>query len=164
MRNFQRKKPCGFRRARSALHRHRRPKPVPARSVRRSVDQDSKQRDLRTIHPNREKLRDLRRIARSGSYNPSIFELFHKYHPEIKELEKHQADGIWHWNTSEWNIIHDMKYDWVTKIAGHWNAIGGSDSYFRHGRRAREVQAFRRAVRDDAWDDFFIPRERREWD
>ena len=119
--------------------------------------------------PRKKKLRDLRRIARSGQYNPSIFDLFHKYHPEIKEREEQmlaqaRVDGIWPWGTSEWNIINNMEYDWASKIAGCWNAIGGSGIYFRAGRRAREMQALRCAVRDDSWDDFFIPRERPDWD
>ena len=119
--------------------------------------------------PYRKKQRDLRRMARSSCYNPSIFDLFHKYHPEVKEQEEqikryYRDRGEWYWHSSEWNILHNMEYDWVTKIAGYWNAIGGSNSYFRSGRRAREKQAFRCAVRDDAWDDFFIPRERRDWD
>lgn len=117
----------------------------------------------------KKKLRDLRRIARSGSYNSSIFTLFDKYHPEVKK-QKEQAErecsarGEWYWHSSEWSILNNMEYDWAAKIAGCWNAIGGSCTYFRDGRRAREKQALRRAVRDDAWDDFFIPRERRDWD
>ena len=119
--------------------------------------------------PRKKKLRDLRRIARSGYYNPSIFKLFHKYHPEVKEQEEqiqreYRARGEWDWYDSEWSVLHNMEYDWATKIAGYWNAIGGSNSYVRCGRRAREKQALRRAVRDDAWDDFFIPHERQEWD
>ena len=119
--------------------------------------------------PRKKKLRDLRRIARSSNYNPSIFELFHKYHPEVKAQEdkvirEYRSRGEWPWHSSEWTILHNMEYDWATKIAGYWNAIGGSSTYFRSGRRAREKQAFRRAIRDDAWDDFFIPRERPDWD
>lgn len=119
--------------------------------------------------PRKEKLRDLRRIARSGQYNPSIWKLFHKYHPEVEEQEKqirreYRARGEWCWHSSEYAILHNLEYDWATKIAGYWNAIGGSSGYYREGRRAREKQALRRAVRDDAWDGFFIPRERQEWD
>lgn len=117
--------------------------------------------------PRKKKLRDLRRIARSG-HNPSIFDLFHKYHPEAKEQEKQiqrEYRVAWYyWNSSEWKLLQNMENDWAVKIAGCWDAIGGSSSYFRDGRRAREKQALRRAVRDDAWDDFFIPRERCDWD
>jgi len=120
--------------------------------------------------PRKKKLRDLRRIARSGCYNPSIWKLFHKYHPEVNELEEqirreYRARGEWYWHSSEWQVLNNLEYDWVTKVAGYWNAIGGlGGSYYREGRRAREKQALRRAIRDDAWDDFFIPRERQEWD
>lgn len=119
--------------------------------------------------PYRKKQRDLRRIARSGSYNPSIFDLFDKYHPEIKkryeELRfEYQKSRFWYWMSPDYNNYNNCQNDWATKIAGSWNAIGGSSGYYREGRRAREKQALRRAFLDDDWDDFFIPHERQEWD
>lgn len=114
----------------------------------------------------KKKLRDLRRIARS-SYNPSIYDLFDKYHPEVAKW-----DSIRYFGTPAWHIYHNLKYGWVTRIAGYWDALGGAPpSWFRRShnrlRRARQKEALRVAVSDDAWDDFLLPLDRRnirwEW-
>lgn len=152
MQNFQ--KLCGFRRARSALHPHRRPKPVPERLVRRSVDQDSKPRDLRTIHPNREKQRDLRRVARSVQ-RPRIYDLFDVYHPEYKKYDDFRDHLGWH-------IYWDAQNAWVAKITGgDQPGWGGVPAYFRRDRnrqlRTQQKAALNKAFREDDWDDFILP-------
>jgi hypothetical protein len=132
---------------------------------------------MRSRNPRKKKARDLRRIARSSGYDPSIFDLFHKYHPEVKELEdqlrkEYRARGEWYWLSGEWRVLQNMEYDWVTKVAGHWNALGGAPpAWFRrmHNRlrRARQKAAFNRAWHNDDWDDFVIEPEPRsirwEW-
>ncbi len=159
MRDPYRKKSDGFRRARSALHRHRRPKSVPVRTVRRSVDQESKQPDLRTIHPNREKLRDLRRIARSAQ-RPRIYDLFDVYHPEYKKYDQ-SRDRL------DWHIHWDAQHDWVAQVAGGCQGgWGGVPSSFRRDRnrqlRNRQKAALNRAFRADDWGDFSLPRGRND--
>jgi len=123
--------------------------------------------------PRKKKLRDLRRIARSRGYNPSIYDLFDKYHPEVRQiLEKAEtrfyAEGrCGFWLEPEYRFYNNSKYEWVTKIAGYWDAVGGAPpSWFRRScncqRRARQNEALRCAERDDAWDGFLLPREYRD--
>lgn len=124
---------------------------------------------MRDRDPRKEKARDLRRIARSG--NPSIFKLFHKYHPEVKEQEKqiqqeYRARDEWYWHSSEWNILHNMEYDWAIKIAGYWNAIGGAPPadfrrMYNRMHRSRQKAALRKAIQAGNLDDFSFPSQRR---
>lgn len=152
------KKSCGFRRARSALHRHHRPESVPVRAVRRSVDQENKQPDLRTIHPNREKLRDLRRVARSQNHR--IYNLFDVYHPEYKKYDDIAENRL------AWYFYWDAQHAWVAKIAGGDCSWGGIPASFRRGRnrqvRIRQKAALNRAFREGDWDDFSLPRGRHD--
>lgn len=118
--------------------------------------------------PYRKKQRDLRQIARS---NRSIFNLFDKYHPEIKKRHKecwlkYRSEKIWYYFSPEWNDYNNCKNDWATKMAGHWNAIGGSNGCRDCSRqlRTRQKAALSRAFREDDWDNFNLPQMRRVWD
>lgn len=129
--------------------------------------------------PRKEKSRDLRRISRSGGHNPSIFDLFDKYHPEIKKLEeesrlRYRAEKrrLWYYFSPEWHYYHDCKYEWATKIAGYWDAIGGSaPAWYRRMknriRRAKLKAALSKAIQNDDLEDFVLPHYRRnirwEW-
>ncbi len=127
---------------------------------------------MRNRDQRKKKARDLRRIARSGGYNLGIFDLFQKYHPEVEERKEQiqrecRVRDEWYWNLSEWGILNNMEYDWATKVAGYWNAIGGAPpSWFRRMynrlHRARQKSAFRKAVQNDDLEDFEISRQRRD--
>ncbi len=125
---------------------------------------------MRNRDPRKNKARDLRRIARS---NPSIFHLFHKYHPEVEERKKQlreewrDLDDVWYWWTSEYTVLLDLEYDWAAKIAGYWNAIGGSPpSSYRRMRnrlhRARQKAALQQSIQNCDLEDFDFPRKRRD--
>lgn len=120
--------------------------------------------------PRKKKARDLRRIARSDMNR--ILSLFDIYHPEIKQLVEEAERRLrvdrrrfWWWLTPEWHYYQDQKHEWATKIAGYWDAIGGAPpAWFRRSYnrqlRSRQKAALDRAIRDDALDDFLMPRER----
>ena len=120
--------------------------------------------------PRKEKARDLRRIARSGGHNPSIFGLFDKYHPEVQERQEqiqrdYRARGEWYWHDSEWTVLNNMEYEWATQIAGYWDAIGGSaPAWYRRMknriRRAKHKAALIKAIQDDDLEDFVLPNYR----
>jgi hypothetical protein len=108
--------------------------------------------------PYKKKLRDLRRIARSGGYS-SIFRLFDKYHPEIAELDNSPC------SSQEWQAYSDLKYGWAQRMAGYWDALGGAPpASFRRmlnrELRTKQKAAFYKAVKNEEWD-IFIPPHRR---
>lgn len=122
---------------------------------------------MRCCDPRRKKARDLRRIARSDCGR--IFALFHKYHPEIKELQDKawQESSTYYCLSPDWHIYQDLEYGWATKIAGYWDALGGAPSSgFRrmHNRlhRNREKVALRKAIQNEDLEDFSIPRKYRD--
>lgn len=109
--------------------------------------------------PYRKKQRDLRRAARSDQL-PHIYSLFDVYHPEYKEYDTS------HYN-QDWQIYWNAKWDWVHHIAGDNSpGWGGVPSGFRRDRnrqlRTRQKAALSRVFREGDWDDFSLPRGRRD--
>ena len=108
--------------------------------------------------PYRKKQRDLRRAVRSA-LRPRIYDLFDVYNPEYKEFDRSYL-------STDWHIYRDAPNDWVNRIAGDCRpGWGGVPAHFRRDQnrklRTRQKAAFNRAVAEGNWDDFFLPKGRR---
>lgn len=117
--------------------------------------------DLTMRDPYRKKQRDLCRIARSAQ-NPCIYDLFDAYNPEYKDYDRSYF-------SEDWRIYWNAQREWVSRFTGGVSS-GGVPASFRRDRnrelRTRQKAALNRAFREDDWDDFSLPRGRRDigWD
>lgn len=107
--------------------------------------------------PYRKKQRDLRRAARS-LLRPSIYNLFDVYHPEYKKYDRSR-------DNQDWYIYWNAQHKWVDRIAGgpHGESI---NSVHRRDRnrllRTLQKAALSKAFRLGDWDDFVLPKGRRD--
>lgn len=112
------------------------------------------------------KRRFYRKVARTHKLNLNLWRLFERLYPEWNRAP-HWADADWR---TWWDQAHQACNEWINKITGecasHHHGMGSCPAWFRRDlnrlRRSREKAALRRAEIKADWDDFALPRFRRD--
>ena len=114
------------------------------------------------------KRREYRKAARTHKRGLNLWKLFDKLYPEY---DRRPRWGTWDWYPW-WHQVDNIRDEWIESLTGevcpHHHGMGHAPAHYRRTlnrlRRSREKQALRKVQMTGDWDDFYIPRPRKDAD